>query len=139
MKIESIGVSNFQMLTDININLAGTPICLIAGANEQGKSSLHEAIRFALTGESTRVKLKKDMDALVRDGTKTGGVIVRLENGNSAELELPAGKVTTVGALVNDLQLKSLLRIARASRRQDGSLPFVLRPCSHTLAAVSSW
>ena len=51
MKIESIGVSNFQMLTDININLAGTPICLIAGANEQGKSSLHEAIRFALTGD----------------------------------------------------------------------------------------
>ena len=108
MKIESIGVSNFQMLTDININLAGTPICLIAGANEQGKSSLHEAIRFALTGESTRVKLKKDMDALVRDGTKTGGVIVRLENGNSAELELPAGKVSTVGTLVNDLQLKAL-------------------------------
>ena len=116
MKIESIGVSNFQMLTDININLAGTPICLIAGANEQGKSSLHEAIRFALTGESTRVKLKKDMDALVRDGTKTGGVIVRLENGNSAELELPAGKVTTVGALVNDLQLKALPLVMDAGR-----------------------
>ncbi len=116
MKIESIGVSNFQMLTDININLAGTPICLIAGANEQGKSSLHEAIRFALTGESTRVKLKKDMDALVRDGTKTGGVIVRLENGNSAELELPAGKVTTVGTLVNDLQLKALPLVMDAGR-----------------------
>ena len=116
MKIESIGVSNFQMLTDININLAGAPICLIAGANEQGKSSLHEAIRFALTGESTRVKLKKDMDALVRDGTKTGGVIVRLENGNSAELELPAGKVTTVGALVNDLQLKALPLVMDAGR-----------------------
>lgn len=116
MKIESIGVSNFQMLTDININLAGTPICLIAGANEQGKSSLHEAIRFALTGESARVKLKKDMDALVRDGTKTGGVIVRLENGNSAELELPAGKVTTVGTLVNDLQLKALPLVMDAGR-----------------------
>jgi len=56
------------------------------------------------------------MDALVRDGTKTGGVIVRLENGNSAELELPAGKVTTAGALVNDLQLKALPLVMDAGR-----------------------
>ncbi|WP_224552917.1 AAA family ATPase [Pectobacterium versatile] len=116
MKITSIEVSNFQMLTDINIDMTNTPICLIAGANEQGKSSLHEAIRFALTGESTRVRLKKDLAAIVRTGAKRGHVDVCLTDGDRVTLNLPSGSVDKTGMIVSEIQEKVLPLVLDAGR-----------------------
>jgi hypothetical protein len=48
------------------------PICLFAGKNFSGKSSLQEAVRMALTGESVRVSLKKDYGRLSPTGQTVG-------------------------------------------------------------------
>ncbi|MBK8117477.1 MAG: AAA family ATPase [Candidatus Accumulibacter sp.] len=60
MKITAIKTSNFLGSRDVDVKLA-KPICLFAGKNFSGKSSLQEAVRMALTGESVRVSLKKEL------------------------------------------------------------------------------
>lgn len=59
MKITAIKTQNFIGARDVDVKLA-KPICLFAGKNFSGKSSLQEAVRMALTGESVRVSLKKE-------------------------------------------------------------------------------
>lgn len=75
-------------------------ICLVAGVNEAGKSSLSEAIAAALTGTAIadRFGIKKgDADQLVRRGAKTG--VVRLTGeGGECRMTWPSCEYTTVGA-----------------------------------------
>ena len=56
MKITAIKTQNFIGARDVDVKLS-KPICLFAGKNASGKSSLQEAVRMALTGESVRVSL----------------------------------------------------------------------------------
>lgn len=67
MNITKLVIQSFQGVNFLDLEFT-KPIVLISGKNATGKSSIRDAIRFALTGESGRVKLKKDYPALVRIG-----------------------------------------------------------------------
>ncbi len=90
MKITSIQTSNFLGARAVDVRLS-KPIVLFAGKNYSGKSSLQEAVRMAITGESVRVALKKDYGALVTEGQESGFAEVAAD-GESFSVILPSGK-----------------------------------------------
>lgn len=94
MKPTKLDINNFQIIADMEVNLASHPLHLFAAENRQGKSSVAEAVRYALLGKPTRVEDKKTLlKMLVRDGAKAGAI--RLEAGDSANsVELPKGVIT---------------------------------------------
>lgn len=96
MKISHLQFTNFQMLTSVDVTPTA-PILLFAGANEQGKSSAHDAIRMAIRGISSRVTLKKDYGQLVRDGSAAGNASVAFADGRTASISLPEGKLLYSG------------------------------------------
>lgn len=119
MKITQFSASNFQMLTAINIQPTA-PVLLIAGKNEQGKSSIFDALRMGLTTESARVKLKKDYDQLVRDGGKDAHIHIEIADGRTASIALPSGKATYTAAAI---------QIDEATAEvQRAALPLVIDP-----------
>ncbi len=89
MKITAIKTSNFLGARNVDAKLS-KPICLFAGKNFSGKSSLQEAIRMALTGESVRVSLKQDYRKLVTDGADVGFCVVE-HDGQQSAITLPNG------------------------------------------------
>lgn len=90
MKITAIQTSNVLGARAIDVQLS-KPVTLFAGKNGAGKSSLQEAIRMAMTGESVRVGLKKDYGALVTEGQESGFVEVETADA-SYSVVLPSGK-----------------------------------------------
>ncbi|MBF8733071.1 AAA family ATPase [Pseudomonas guariconensis] len=88
MHLEHIFIENFQGLRSASLDLA-TPITLVAGFNGAGKSSLREAIGFALGG-SGRVAHKKDYAKLVTEGEKKAQIIVS-HDGAASSFALPKG------------------------------------------------
>jgi len=98
MKLHNLTANNFQILRDINLNLGSRPITLIAADNEQGKTSLVDALILAFTGRATRVGAKKDYGQLVLDGAKKGQVSVEWEDGR-ARVNLPSGSHLSEGAM----------------------------------------
>lgn len=98
MKLERIVVDNILGLQHVDLQL-NTPITLVAGHNGAGKTSLQQSIRLALTGELSRVKLKKDLDQLVHNGQKKGAAAV---TSDAAEYryDLPSGKGSHVSNFV---------------------------------------
>jgi DNA repair exonuclease SbcCD ATPase subunit len=90
MKITAIQTSNFLGARAIDVKLTG-PVALFAGHNGAGKSSVQEAVRMALTGETVRVGLKKDYSALVTETQEAGFVEVSTADG-AYSVVLPAGK-----------------------------------------------
>ena len=94
MKIERLTVSNFMMLHEADIDLSGGALHCFCGSNEAGKSSISEAIRFALLGDTPRVSLKKDYPSLVSEGEKKGAVKVRVD-GIEVNRDVATGKAGT--------------------------------------------
>jgi hypothetical protein len=90
MKIQSITTSNFLGARAVDVTLA-KPVALFAGKNGAGKSSIQEAVRMALTGETVRVGLKKDYAALISEGQESGFAAVECSNAGY-EAVLPSGK-----------------------------------------------
>ena len=89
MKITAIKTSNFLGARNVDAKLS-KPICLFAVKNFSGKSSLQEAVRMALTGESVRVSLKKDYRKLVTDGADVGFCVVE-HDGQQSAITIPNG------------------------------------------------
>ena len=89
MKITAIKVQNFVGARDVDLKIA-KPICLVAGKNASGKSSLQEAVRMALTGEPARVSLKKDYGRLITKGQTVGYAVVD-HDGERSAITLPNG------------------------------------------------
>lgn len=89
MKITAIKTANFIGARDVDIRL-DSPVTLICGHNRNGKSSISEAIRMALTGESARVNLKKDYRKLITDGADVGFCVVD-HDGERSAITLPNG------------------------------------------------
>jgi hypothetical protein len=90
MKITEIKIKNFLGARNINVRLT-KPVTLFAGSNGAGKSSMQEAIRMAMTGESVRVGLKKDYSAIVTEGQESGFAQVETAAATYSVV-LPSGK-----------------------------------------------
>ncbi len=91
MKIKNIDITNALGCRRFSAELKA-PVCLIAGKNGAGKTSIIESVRFALTGDMPRVSLKKDATALVSDGAKIGSIAVSWD-GDEAIVALPECKL----------------------------------------------
>lgn len=113
MKITNIQASNVMGARAIDVRLA-KPVALFAGKNGAGKSSLQEAIRMALTGETVRVDLKKDYGALVTDGQESGFVEVATADATYSVV-LPSGK----GIHCDNATLPFVLDAQRFARMDD--------------------
>lgn len=104
MQLHSIQVDHFLRIDFAHIQLNKARAHIFWGDNEQGKSSLAEAIRFAVRGGNPRVKFKKDFGQLVSHGSKHGKVQLGFADGEgrgySYTRDLPAGK--TDGAALPD-------------------------------------
>lgn len=91
MQKTTFKVRNFRRARHANIDVA--PIALLAGTNEQGKSSILQAIRASLLGAEVPFDhfpegpghrlLKKDAEVLVHRGQESGGVQAIGPDGNS--------------------------------------------------------
>lgn len=94
MKLNHILADNFQRLNLFDVDLSETVLHLFAGDNEAGKTSVQEAIRFALRGETVRVSKKGDYKLMIRDGAKSGTVAVTLD-GTELVRDIKTGKMQT--------------------------------------------
>jgi hypothetical protein len=90
MKINRITATNFIGARSIDVAIE-TPVAVFAGHNGAGKSSLREAISAALTGDVSRVALKKEYGELVTLGKKKAEVVISTDHGE-ASIALPEGK-----------------------------------------------
>lgn len=91
MKIPKIELSNILALHRADIEIT-TPVLMVIGSNEAGKSSLRDAISMALLGDPVRVKLKKNFGQLLHDDAKKGRVTLISGNEVFAEYKLPGGE-----------------------------------------------
>ena len=107
MKISAITAKNFIGARDVDLKLS-RPVLLVCGKNHSGKSSVAQAVRMALTGEPSRVFLKKEYKQLVSDDSEVGYAVVEHDGGQSA-ITIPNGAHEQTG-----------------SRRPSELLPFVL-------------
>lgn len=71
MKISRLEISNVLAISRADIDCP-TPILMVVGSNEAGKSSLADAISMAMLGVPSRVKHKKDLGQLLHDDSKKG-------------------------------------------------------------------
>jgi len=97
MQLTKLSIDSFLQVRAMDLVLDRFPVHLIAGHNESGKSSIHEAIRFCMLGETARVSLKKDYGKMVRAGSKSGTVrldYVDIEDGHDfVHRDVATGKV----------------------------------------------
>ena len=107
MRVSAITAKNFIGARDVDLKLS-RPVLLICGKNHSGKSSIAQAVRMALTGEPSRVVLKKEYKQLVSDDAEVGYAVVEHDGGQSA-ITIPNGSHEQAG-----------------SRRPSELLPFVL-------------
>ena len=98
MKIHNIQIRDFQAVKHVDIGV-DRPVLLIAGPNEQGKSSILDAVRLALLDDTERVSTKKDRAALVRTGASKGAAVAVL--GSSGDAPWVA-KINIPGKLSHD-------------------------------------
>lgn len=115
MKITAIQTSNFLGARAVDVKLA-KPVALFAGKNGAGKSSVQEAVRMALTGESVRVGLKKDFCQLVTEGAESGFAEVEIDGAVRAFVTLPDGKTTPLTEYVPPPALPYVLDAQRFAR-----------------------
>lgn len=90
MKITQIDVKNFQGLHYAAL-VVSEPVLLVSGGNGAGKSSLLDAVAMAITGQPSRVTLKRDIPQLITEGSKKGSLSVHTSEGLFGT-ELPATK-----------------------------------------------
>lgn len=127
MKITRIQATNFLGARAVDISLA-KPVCLIAGKNGAGKSSLREAIAMVLTADLGRVHLKKEAATLITDGAQAAIIEVDF-NGQSAGVSITAtGKISdTLAGVETPPALPYILDAQRFARLdEDARRAFVL-------------
>lgn len=125
MKITAINVHNVLGVRAVEAKLT-KPVTIFAGPNHSGKSSLQEAIRMALTGESVRVSLKKDYALLVNDTEKSGFAEIEVDGSAHAFITLPDGKTALASDYVMPPSLPYVLDAQRfASMDPDARRTFL--------------
>lgn len=111
MKLHHIHIDNFLGARTIDLPLA-EPITVIAGQNGAGKSSLKDAISFALVANLCRVSKKGDAATLISEGASAACVQIQVDAGDFEVHISKAGKITDHAA----------------GREPHPALPFVLDP-----------
>jgi len=91
MKLNRIEIRNFMQVPEFSADL--TPLTIVAGNNETGKSSIRDAIDFALTGSPGRASIKKNLHKLVRRGESKGSVMVCVDGGEIIQRDVGTGMV----------------------------------------------
>jgi len=94
MRLTRIHARNFIGLADVDLPLS-SPVCVVAGSNAAGKSSLREALALALTGDLARVRLKKEAGSLVRGGAKKAEILVADSDGDERRVTITAAGAVT--------------------------------------------
>lgn len=112
MKITRIRISNWLGLRHADMVL-DQPAAVIAGPNGVGKSSLAEALRFALCAESLRVGLRRDYGQLVTAGQKATSIQIERDGADPLTVT-----VSTAGKVVD----------SAAGQSVEPALPYVLDP-----------
>lgn len=93
MQLNALQVQNFLGLPDLRHSMQSNML-FVAGANGAGKSSLVDAIGFALTGELPRgVKLAADRTSLISDGASAGFVELTVD-GYQVRRNVGSGKAS---------------------------------------------
>ncbi len=82
MKISKISIKDFLGIKSLDLPL-NTPINLIVGENEVGKSSIRDAVQWCLTGQARGLKTHQEQGALVRMGGKAAEVSITLADGHT--------------------------------------------------------
>lgn len=104
MKLTRLHVEHFCSIKVIDETFPA-PGLLVAGRNEQGKSSIADAIRLAILGEPGRgIALKKEWGALLREGAQKGYVEADGTTDGErwgAKVSLPSGTAKRQGALAD--------------------------------------
>ncbi len=121
MHITGITVSNFVGLPHFE-HQPTAPVLFVAGGNGAGKTSLLEAVRFALTGATPRGCTKaSERPELITEGAATGHVIVATGNG-SYRRAIASGKLSgdapTEPLLEYCLDTTQFAQLAEADRRK---------------------
>ena len=93
MHIQQIVISNILGLARADI-VCATPVIIVAGNNEAGKSTLSDAISMAIMGSPRRVKLKKELSRLLHDDAAKGRVTVMANGEVLGDFKLPGGAHT---------------------------------------------
>ena len=110
MRIRSIHISHFLGIERADITIHA-PVCLVAGQNGAGKSSLRDGVALALTGDLGRVGLKKEAPALIREGADLAVCEVTDDDGDRWAVSINrSGKIHD----------------SHEKRGRDGMLPYVL-------------
>lgn len=91
MRLNRIEIRNFMQVPEFCADLS--PLTLIAGGNESGKSSIRDAIDFAFTGNPGRAGTKKNLHKLVRRGASNGMVSVVIDGGEIIQRDVANGGV----------------------------------------------
>lgn len=97
MQLTKLSIDSFLQIRVMDLFLDKFPIHLIVGLNESGKSSIHEAIRFCMLGETARVSYKKDYGQMIRAGSKSATVQLDYVDGDGnhdfIQRDVATGKV----------------------------------------------
>jgi DNA repair exonuclease SbcCD ATPase subunit len=90
--LQQLVIENFLRVPFIDLK-PNAPVVLIAGHNEQGKSSIAEAVRFAFLDDNQRIKYKRDRGQLIHNGATKGSVTIQWDN-NTVRRNVKDGKPT---------------------------------------------
>lgn len=109
MKIKTIAIKNFLALEQMTLNLQ-TPINLIIGPNEAGKSSLRDAVQWGLTGRARGLKTHQEQVFLIHEGGKAAEVSLTYDDDQKVtRRKTPKSPPTVDGVLPPDLGLVAIL------------------------------
>lgn len=95
MKLNYLGIIGFQGIESLEVDKPN-PVIVFSGPNASGKSSVRDAIQFALDGGSARCKLKKDYgNQLVNVATNKKDAVVTVELGDTEyQRKVATGNIT---------------------------------------------
>lgn len=114
--ITSVELGNFISHSETRINLEGG-VTVFVGSNGAGKSSIIDAITFALFGEHTR----KSNKSLIRRGTSQAYARVNFTlNGRQYQAERKIDSKGTLGAQLFEIRNGEPMPLASGERRQFG-------------------
>lgn len=131
MHIQRIEISNVLGLARADINCS-TPVTVITGSNEAGKSTIADAVSMAILGTPRRVKLKKDLGQLLHDDAKKGRVTIIGGGEALGEYRLPGGEHLAAEDIKGKAFLEFVLDPAAFARQDDKdrrSALFALTSC----------